>query len=122
MRISVIGTGYVGLVVGTCLAETGNSVICVDIDERKLRLLRKGISPTYEPGIEALLKNNLDAKRISFTTDIRKAITNSEVIFLALPTPSDHDGAADLKHVLQTAKQIGTHLDRKSTRLNSSHL
>src|ERR1051325_1360347 len=120
MRISVIGTGYVGLVVGTCLAETGNSVICVDIDERKLRLLRKGISPTYEPGIEALLKNNLDAKRISFTTDIRKAITNSEVIFLALPTPSDHDGAADLKHVLQTAKQIGTHLNGYKVIVNKS--
>jgi UDPglucose 6-dehydrogenase len=120
MRISVIGTGYVGLVVGTCLAETGNEVICVDIDERKVRILRKGISPIYEPGLGALLKENLAARRISFTSDLKKGITKSEIIFLALPTPSNLDGAADLKHVLQTAKLIGTYLNGYKVIVNKS--
>jgi UDPglucose 6-dehydrogenase len=120
MRISVIGTGYVGLVVGTCLAETGNDVICVDIDEAKVRVLRKGISPIYEPGLGTLLKENLAAGRISFTSDIKKGITKSEVIFLALPTPSGLDGAADLKHVLQTAREIGNCINGYKVIVNKS--
>ncbi|HMD14206.1 MAG TPA: 3-hydroxyacyl-CoA dehydrogenase NAD-binding domain-containing protein, partial [Bacteroidota bacterium] len=87
MKISVIGTGYVGLVVGTCFAETGNDVICIDIDQKKIQMLKKGKSPIYEPGLEELLKKNLSEKRLTFTTDIESAIKKGEVIFLALPTP-----------------------------------
>jgi len=96
MRISIIGTGYVGLVVGTCFAETGNEVTCVDVDQKKIRLLRRGISPTYEPGLQPLLKNNIAQGRISFTSSLKDAVRSAEVIFLALPTPSNADGAAAL--------------------------
>jgi UDPglucose 6-dehydrogenase len=106
MKISVVGTGYVGLVVGTCLAETGNDVICVDIDERKLRMLRRGKTPIYEPGLEELLKKNIHEKRLSFTKNLREAVRSAEVIFLALPTPPSESGAADLRHVLAVAKDI----------------
>ena len=111
MNISVIGTGYVGLVVGTCFAETGNDVVCVDIDERKVKTLRKGKTPIYEPGLEELLKKNIHEKRLTFTTDIVPAIEQAEVIFLALPTPPAEDGSADLKHVLAVADVIGRHLN-----------
>ncbi len=107
MKISVIGTGYVGLVVGTCYAESGNKVICVDIDEEKVKMLQKGKSPIFEPGLEELLKSNIHEGRITFTTNIEQAIKSSEVIFLALPTPQSEDGSADLKHVLDVARQIG---------------
>jgi UDPglucose 6-dehydrogenase len=107
MKISVIGTGYVGLVVGTCFAETGNDVICADIDERKIKMLRKAKSPIYEPGLEELIKKNIIEKRISFTTNITQTIRSTDVIFLALPTPPMEDGSADLQHVLAVAKQIG---------------
>ncbi len=120
MRISVIGTGYVGLVVGTCFAATGNDVTCVDIDEKKIRTLRRGISPTYEPGLQELLKSNLAAKRISFTMNLERAIKGSEVVFLALPTPSNLDGAADLKHVLQTARDIGRFINSYKVIVNKS--
>ncbi len=111
MKISVIGTGYVGLVVGTCFAETGNDVICVDIDDAKVNMLRKGKTPIYEPGLEELLKKNIHEKRLSFTTDIAKAIKQTEVIFLSLPTPPAEDGSADLRHVLDVAKVIAKNMN-----------
>lgn len=120
MKISVIGTGYVGLVVGTCFAETGNDVICVDIDEKKVRMLRKAKSPIYEPGLEDLIKKNLNEKRLSFTTDIQQAIKKTEVIFLALPTPPLEDGSADLQHVLAVAKQIGQSMNGYKVVVNKS--
>jgi len=120
MRISIIGTGYVGLVVGTCFAETGNEVTCVDVDRKKIRLLRRGISPTYEPGLQPLLKNNLAQRRISFTSNLKDAVRTAEVIFLALPTPSNADGAADVQHVLQTAKSIGKYIDAYKVVVNKS--
>ncbi len=106
MRISVVGTGYVGLVVGTCFAESGNDVICVDIDEQKVRMLKRGENPIYEPGLTDLLKKNIEEKRLSFTTDLEAAVKKTDVIFLALPTPQSEDGSADLQHVLSVAKKI----------------
>lgn len=111
MKISVIGTGYVGLVVGTCFAETGNDVICVDIDKKKVAALRSGKSPIYEPGLTELLKKNIQEKRLTFTADLRLAVTRGEVIFLGLPTPPAEDGAADLSHILEVADQMAPHLD-----------
>ncbi len=111
MKLSVIGTGYVGLVVGTCLAETGNDVICVDVDEQKLDLLRSGTSPIYEPGLTDLLRKNLHEQRLQFTSDLAHAVRNSEAIFLALPTPPMEDGSADLQHVLDVARGIGKCID-----------
>lgn len=111
MKISVIGTGYVGLVIGTCFAETGNDVICVDSDEAKVMMLRKGRSPIFEPGLEELLKKNAHEKRLVFTTDIVKAIERTEVIFLSLPTPPKEDGSADLRHVLDVAKVIAENMN-----------
>lgn len=120
MKISVIGTGYVGLVVGTCLAETGNDVICVDIDERKIRMLRKGKPHIYEPGLEEMLKKNIQEKRLSFTGDFRHAIENSEIIFFALPTPSSEDGSADLQHVLAVAEVTGRFMNGYKVIVNKS--
>ncbi|MDI6766659.1 MAG: UDP-glucose/GDP-mannose dehydrogenase family protein [Bacteroidota bacterium] len=120
MKISVIGTGYVGLVVGTCFAETGNDVICVDIDKKKVDMLRKGKSPIYEPGLEDLIKKNIHEKRITFTTDIQQAIKKTEVIFLALPTPPMEDGSADLKHVLEVANVIGKTMNGYKVIVNKS--
>ncbi len=120
MKISVIGTGYVGLVVGTCFAETGNDVICVDIDQKKVQMLKKGKSPIYEPGLEELLKKNLSEKRLTFTTDIESAIKKGEVIFLALPTPPSEDGSADLRHVLGVADVIGKTINGYKVIVNKS--
>ena len=120
MKLSVIGTGYVGLVVGTCFAESGNDVICVDNDERKLRMLKKGESPIYEPGLSDLLKKNIDDKRILFTDSLEKAVRNSEIIFLALPTPQSEDGSADLQHVTAVAKQIGKFMNGYKVIVNKS--
>ncbi len=120
MKVSVIGTGYVGLVVGTCFAESGNDVICVDIDERKLAILRRGESPIYEPGLSDLLKKNIHERRLSFTSDLKLAVEKSEVIFLALPTPQSEDGSADLQHVLNVAEQIGTFMNGYKIIVNKS--
>ena len=120
MKISVIGTGYVGLVVGTCFAESGNDVICVDIDERKLKMLRKGESPIYEPGLTDLLKKNLSEDRLVFTSDLAQAVTKSDIIFLALPTPQSEDGSADLRHVLEVARKIGTLMNGYKVIVNKS--
>jgi len=120
LKLSVIGTGYVGLVVGTCFAESGNDVICVDNDERKLRMLKKGESPIYEPGLTDLLKKNIEDKRIVFTDNLEKAVLNSEIIFLALPTPQSEDGSADLQHVLAVAGQIGKYMNGYKVIVNKS--
>jgi len=106
-NIAVVGTGYVGLVAGTCFAETGNQVMCVDIDEAKVEKLKGGTVTIYEPGLEVLFKRNLREKRLHFTTSLSEAIENAEIIFLALPTPPGEDGSADLKYVLGVAKEIG---------------
>ncbi len=107
MKITVVGTGYVGLVTGTCLAETGNHVCCVDIDRRKVEKLRNGIMPIYEPGLEKLFDRNLKEERLSFTTSLEEGLEHGEIIFLALPTPPGEDGSADLKYVLGVAENIG---------------
>jgi len=107
MKIAVIGTGYVGLVTGTCFSETGIHVTCVDIDEEKVKKLQNGIIPIYEPGLDVLFERNIREKRLSFTTDLAKGVTNAEVIFLALPTPPGEDGSADLQYILQVADEIG---------------
>lgn len=120
MKISVIGTGYVGLVVGTCFAESGNDVICVDIDEEKLRVLKSGESPIYEPGLTDLLKKNLGEERLVFTADLAKAVRESDIIFLALPTPQAEDGSADLQHVLAVARQMGKAMNGYKVIVNKS--
>ena len=113
MNISVIGTGYVGLVVGACLAETGNTVCCADIDEKKIERLRKNDIPIYEPGLEPLVERNQKEQRLSFTTDLAEAIASADVVFIAVGTPPGEDGAADLKYVLQVAELIGRHMTRE---------
>lgn len=105
-KIAVIGTGYVGLVTGTCLAESGNHVLCVDIDEQKVQKMQQGIVPIYEPHLDNLFQRNIKANRLKFTTQLKDAIDFAEIIFLALPTPPDEDGSADLSYVLNTAQQI----------------
>lgn len=106
MKIAVIGTGYVGLVTGTCLAETGNTVICVDIDEAKVKKMVDGEVPIYEPGLDVLFHRNIAQGRLSFTTDLAKAVNEAQIIFMALPTPPGGDGAADLSYILGAAKDI----------------
>jgi len=113
VNISVVGTGYVGLVVGACLAETGNTVLCADIDERKIEGLRKNVLPIYEPGLEPLVERNQREGRLGFTTDLRSAIESAEVVFIAVGTPPGEDGSADLKYVLQVARLIGKHMTRE---------
>lgn len=107
MKIAVVGTGYVGLVSGTCLAETGNNVVCVDIDAQKVAQMKDGNIPIYEPGLEVLFHRNIKEGRLSFTTNLEEAIQDVTLIFLALPTPPGEDGAADLKYVLGVADQLG---------------
>lgn len=111
MHIAVVGTGYVGLVVGAGFAESGNDVICVDIDTEKIGKLKQGIIPIYEPGLEELVKWNMREGRLAFTTNLRDGVERSEVIFLALPTPSMNDGSADLQYVLGVAKQVGQYMN-----------
>jgi len=106
MKLSVVGTGYVGLVSGTCFAEMGNHVICVDNNQQKLEKMRKSIVPIYEPGLEILFRRNIEKKRLEFTDDLKYAVQNSEVVFLCLPTPQDEDGSADLKYVFGAAEEI----------------
>ena len=106
-KIAVIGTGYVGLVTGTCFAETGNQVICVDIDAKKVERLKNGEMPIYEPQLDVLFERNIAAKRLSFTTDLAAGIKDAEIIFLALPTPPGADGSADLKYILAVADDLG---------------
>lgn len=107
MKIAVIGTGYVGLVTGTCFAEMGNKVWCVDVDETKIEKLKQGIIPIYEPGLEAMVKSNYKLKHLHFTTDINEALAESEVCFIAVGTPMGEDGSADLQYVMAVAANIG---------------
>jgi len=120
MKVMVIGTGYVGLVQGVCLAELGNEVVCIDIDKIKIEKLKKGISPIYEPGIEELLQKNIKAGRIFFNTKLETHVRESEVIFIAVGTPPDEDGRADLKYVLAAAEQIGRSLKSYQVIVNKS--
>jgi len=106
MKIAVVGTGYVGLVTGTCLAETGNTVICVDINEEKVKMMQAFKLPIYEPGLDLLFHRNIEQGRLMFTTNLAEAILDAEIIYLALPTPPNGDGAADLRFVLGAAKDI----------------
>ena len=113
MNVAVVGTGYVGLVVGACLAETGNVVTCADLDERKIEGLKNNVLPIYEPGLDSLVERNQAAGRITFTTDVPSAIRSADVIFIAVGTPPDEDGSADLRHVLAVADQVGKHIERE---------
>lgn len=112
MKITVIGTGYVGLVTGTCFAETGNEVTCVDIDQRKVDKLKAGEITIYEPGLEKIFLRNLKEERLFFTTDLKEGIKDAKILFLALPTPPGEDGSADLKYVLGVAKDLGKIIDQ----------
>lgn len=120
MRITVVGTGYVGLVVGACLAETGSDVACADIDERKIDGLKQNILPIYEPGLEDLVERNQQQKRLTFTTDVGAAVKNAEVVFIAVGTPPDEDGSADLRHVLSVADVIGRNMSREMVIITKS--
>lgn len=120
MKITVVGTGYVGLVTGTCLAETGNTVTCVDIDENKVARLKGGKIPIYEPGLEKLFDRNLKEERLYFTTNLAEGIKEAQIIFLALPTPPGEDGSADLRYVLGVAEEIGKLLTDYKIIINKS--
>jgi len=120
MQLAIIGTGYVGLVSGTCFAETGNNVVCIDINEDKIQQLQNGKSPIYEPGLDVLLERNIKEKRITFTTSLKEGIKNAQIIFLALPTPPGEDGAADLRYVLGVAAELSTIIDSYKVIVNKS--
>ena len=120
MKIAVIGTGYVGLVTGTCFAETGNLVYCIDIDANKIKKLNAGTITIYEPGLEPLFQRNLNQNRLFFTTDLAESIKEAEIIFLALPTPPGEDGSADLQYVLKVANELGELLDRYAVVVDKS--
>ena len=111
MKISVVGTGYVGLVSGTCFSQTGIDVVCVDVDESKINKLNNGQIPIYEPGLEDIFKYNVEKGRLSFTTNLKDSLVDSEAVFIAVGTPPDEDGSADLKYVLGVAREIGRHMD-----------
>jgi UDPglucose 6-dehydrogenase len=113
VNITVVGSGYVGLVVGSCLAETGNSVVCCDVDQQKIDQLKQNKIPIFEPGLETLVDRNQRAARLTFTSDVAEAIGHAEVVFIAVGTPPDEDGSADLRHVLDVAVQIGKHMKRE---------
>ncbi len=112
MKISIVGTGYVGLVTGTCFADTGVNVTCVDIDQQKINNLKKGIVPIYEPGLETMIKNNVEKGRLHFSTSLKESLDQAEVIFIAVGTPPGEDGSADLSHVLAVASEIGKHINQ----------
>jgi UDPglucose 6-dehydrogenase len=120
MKIAVVGTGYVGLVTGTCFAETGNHVTCVDINEEKVKQMQAGIIPIYEPGLEDLFKRNTEEGRLDFTTSLQEGIAGAKVIFLALPTPPGADGSADLKYILQVADDLGPLLSEYAVIIDKS--
>jgi UDPglucose 6-dehydrogenase len=120
MKVTIFGTGYVGLVTGACLAEMGNHVICVDIDENKVARLKRGEIPIFEPGLESIVRRNYANGQLEFTTEASAAVAHAQIIFIAVGTPSDEDGSADLKYVLGVAKSIGHHLDRYTVIVNKS--
>ena len=108
MEIAIIGSGYVGLVTGTCFAEVGHDVICVDNDERKVKTLQSGTIPIYEPGLDDLVHRNVAARRLRFTTSIEEGVDNSQVIFIAVPTPPQDDGSVDLTYIERVAREIAS--------------
>lgn len=112
MKVAIVGTGYVGLVTGTCFAEMGTEVYCVDIDSRKIENLKKGIIPIYEPGLEEMVRRNVQAERLHFTTELKECLNDVEVLFSAVGTPPDEDGSADLKYVLDVARTIGRYMTK----------
>lgn len=120
MNIAVVGTGYVGLVTGTCFAETGNHVVCIDIDKGKVEKLSNGQITIYEPGLESIFQRNRTQNRLTFTTNLQEGIKNAEVIFLALPTPPGEDGSADLQYVLKVADELGKMLDHYAVIVDKS--
>ncbi len=120
MKIAVVGTGYVGLVTGTCFAETGNTVTCVDIDEKKIQKLQAGTITIFEPGLENLFERNIKEKRLHFTTSLAEGIKDAQIIFLALPTPPGEDGSADLKYILGVAEQLGGLLEKYTVIIDKS--
>jgi UDPglucose 6-dehydrogenase len=120
MKIAVVGTGYVGLVLGACLAETGNDVICVDNDRAKVRALEKGRVPIFEPGLTELVQKNSEEGRLTFTTELPRAVKASEIVFIAVGTPQGEDGSADLRHVLDVAREIGRAMDGYRVIVNKS--
>ncbi|MGK9142019.1 UDP-glucose/GDP-mannose dehydrogenase family protein [Xanthomonas euvesicatoria] len=120
MRVAIFGTGYVGLVTGACLAEVGHQVVCVDIDQAKLDALNRGLIPIYEPGLEPMVKANHAAGRLRFTSDAAAAIAHGEITFIAVGTPADQDGSADLQYVLAVARTVGRHIDGPAIVVNKS--
>src|ERR1700675_4531783 len=110
MHVAIIGSGYVGLVAGACLAETGNDASCVDVDSDKIARLQRNEIPIYEPGLEAMVRRNQEEGRLTFTTDIGAAVRNARVILIAVGTPPGEDGSADLKHALAVAREVGRHM------------
>lgn len=120
LKVTIFGAGYVGLVTGACLAEVGHDVVCVDTDEKKVDDLNRGIIPIYEPGLEDLIASNFVEKRLRFTTDAAQAIRHGDIQFIAVGTPPDEDGSADLRHVLAVARSIGDHLVRNTIIVNKS--
>jgi len=111
VKIAVIGTGYVGLVAGTCFASLGNTVICVDIDKEKVEGLKKGVLPIFEPGLKDMVDMNAKEKRLFFTTSLKEGVQNSDIIFIAVGTPSREDGSVDMKYVYEVAEEIGKHMN-----------
>src|SRR4029450_1891803 len=120
MKVAVVGTGYVGLVAGTCFAENGNDVICVDKDPAKVRLLQRGKVPIYEPGLEELGRRNRTEKRLTFTTALDRAVRQSQILFIAVGTPTGEDGSADLQHVMAVAREIGRAMNGYKVIVNKS--
>ena len=120
MNIAVIGTGYVGLVSGTCFAEMGNRVVCVDVLESKIAQLKSGKIPIYEPGLEGLVSKNYQNGNLCFTTSLKEALKKCEIVFIAVGTPMGEDGSADLQYVLQAAKEIGEQMESQLIVVNKS--
>src|SRR5262245_1918980 len=120
MKIAVVGTGYVGLVLGACLAENGNNVICVDKDASKVATLKAGRMPIYEPGLEEMVRRNHAEDRLIFTTDLPSSVRASEIVFIAVGTPQGEDGSADLQHVLDVASDIGRAIDKYTVIVDKS--
>jgi len=112
MQVVIVGTGYVGLVTGTCFADVGINVTCVDIDEKKIENLKKGISPIYEPGLDEMIERNVKKGRLHFSTELKSIVNNADVIFIAVGTPPDEDGSADLQYVLAVASEVGINMNK----------
>src|SRR5246127_427026 len=120
MRVTIFGSGYVGLVTGACLADAGNHVVCVDVDRRKIEMLRSGEVPIHEPGLDTMVKRNAAAGRLTFTIDAKEGVDHGQFQLIAVGTPPDEDGSADLRYVLSAARTVGTHMSRYSVVITKS--